>query len=309
MLLSEACWWMKTVRQRAWPSLTAKRGKRWKSRARSSFSRHRASRRRISCSIRVHANGLPESRTPVANWAAIYATIFTAIRVPATCHSLSGNRPRPIILQTPPLPGCRAGKTSQIPTRKSSFAGTRYTLAGAVIVFLGITAALRASVANSKKYQALLPFAHWIVHPGSLAPKCYQLRRYRSRGARYVRYSRPAFPLPVGRERTSHVGTLQANDGRSVQGRRRGTVGCRYRAQPSGTSLHETGVCRFGKDAKSSVTNKWAQTHDVSNLYICDASIFPSQTDKTTTMPIIAFTMRTCDYILENFSSGLHTRA
>jgi choline dehydrogenase-like flavoprotein len=76
-----------------------------------------------------------------------------------------------------------------------------------------------------------------------------------------------------------------------------------------GTSLHETGVCRFGKDAKNSVTNKWAQTHDVSNLYICDASIFPSQTDKTTTMPIIAFTMRTCDYILQNFSSGLHTRA
>jgi choline dehydrogenase-like flavoprotein len=76
-----------------------------------------------------------------------------------------------------------------------------------------------------------------------------------------------------------------------------------------GTSLHETGVCRFGKDAKNSVTNKWAQTHDVSNLYICDASIFPTQTDKTTTMPIIAFTMRTCDYILQNFSSGLHTRA
>ncbi len=76
-----------------------------------------------------------------------------------------------------------------------------------------------------------------------------------------------------------------------------------------GTSLHETGVCRFGSDPKTSVTNHWAQTHDVPNLYICDASIFPSPTDKTTTMPIIAFAMRTGDYILKNFKSGVHRRA
>ena len=76
-----------------------------------------------------------------------------------------------------------------------------------------------------------------------------------------------------------------------------------------GTSLHETGVCRFGNDPKSYVTNRWAQTHDVTNLYICDASIFPSPTDKTTTMPIIAFTMRTCDHILDNFQNGIHKRA
>ena len=75
-----------------------------------------------------------------------------------------------------------------------------------------------------------------------------------------------------------------------------------------GTSLHETGVCRFGSDPKTSVTNHWAQTHDVPNLYICDASIFPSPTDKTTTMPIIAFAMRTCDYIVKNFKSGAHRR-
>jgi choline dehydrogenase-like flavoprotein len=75
-----------------------------------------------------------------------------------------------------------------------------------------------------------------------------------------------------------------------------------------GTSLHETGVCRMGSDPKTSVTNKWGQAHDVSNLYICDASIFPSPTDKTTTMPIVAFTMRSCDYMLENFRKGVHKR-
>lgn len=77
----------------------------------------------------------------------------------------------------------------------------------------------------------------------------------------------------------------------------------------AGTSLHESGVCRMGNDPKNFVTNKWAQTHDVRNLYICDASIFTTQTDKTTTMPIVAFAMRTCDYLLQNFKSGLHKRA
>jgi choline dehydrogenase-like flavoprotein len=76
-----------------------------------------------------------------------------------------------------------------------------------------------------------------------------------------------------------------------------------------GTSLHETGVCRMGNDPKRYVTNKWAQAHDIPNLYIADASIFPSPTDKTTTMPIIAFTMRTCDYMLGNFKGGVHKRA
>jgi choline dehydrogenase-like flavoprotein len=82
--------------------------------------------------------------------------------------------------------------------------------------------------------------------------------------------------------------------------------GCDTIPNRPGTSLHETGVCRFGNDPKKAVTNKWAQTHDVHNLYICDASIFPSPTDKTTTMPIIAFTMRTCDHLLENFRKGEH---
>jgi choline dehydrogenase-like flavoprotein len=65
----------------------------------------------------------------------------------------------------------------------------------------------------------------------------------------------------------------------------------------------------MGSNPKTSVTNKWAQTHDVSNLYICDASVFLNCTDKTTTMPIVAFTMRTCDHMLDNFKNGVHKRA
>ncbi len=67
-----------------------------------------------------------------------------------------------------------------------------------------------------------------------------------------------------------------------------------------GTSLHETGTLRMGNDPKRFVTNRFGQTHDVSNLYICDASVFPNCTDKTTTLSILAFTLRTSEYLLEN---------
>ena len=73
-----------------------------------------------------------------------------------------------------------------------------------------------------------------------------------------------------------------------------------------GHSLHETGVCRFGNDPKKFVTNRFAQCHDVPNLYVCDAGIFPFATDKTTTLGILAFTLRTSEYILENFRRGDH---
>ena len=67
-----------------------------------------------------------------------------------------------------------------------------------------------------------------------------------------------------------------------------------------GTSLHETGTLRMGNDPKKFVTNRFGQTHDVPNLYICDASVFPNCTDKTTTLSILAFTLRTSEYLMEN---------
>ncbi|HYR86046.1 MAG TPA: GMC family oxidoreductase, partial [Terriglobia bacterium] len=40
-----------------------------------------------------------------------------------------------------------------------------------------------------------------------------------------------------------------------------------------GWSLHETGTCRMGNDPKHAVTNGFGQSHDVQNLYVCDASV------------------------------------
>ncbi len=82
--------------------------------------------------------------------------------------------------------------------------------------------------------------------------------------------------------------------------------GAAEQPETPGFSLHETGTCRMGDDAKKFVTNRFGQTHDVPNLYCSDASLFLSCTDKTTTLSILAFTLRTSEYVIENFRTGKH---
>jgi choline dehydrogenase-like flavoprotein len=57
------------------------------------------------------------------------------------------------------------------------------------------------------------------------------------------------------------------------------------------------------------VTNRFGQTHDVPNLYVCDASVFLNCTDKTTTLSILTFSLRTSEYLIENFRRGEHRDA
>jgi choline dehydrogenase-like flavoprotein len=73
-----------------------------------------------------------------------------------------------------------------------------------------------------------------------------------------------------------------------------------------GYSLHETGTCRMGDDPKKFVTNKFGQTHDVPNLYVADASLFLNCTDKTTTISILAFSLRASEHLLEQMRRGEH---
>jgi choline dehydrogenase-like flavoprotein len=73
-----------------------------------------------------------------------------------------------------------------------------------------------------------------------------------------------------------------------------------------GYSLHETGTCRMGNDPKQFVTNGFGQTHDVANLYVCDASVFLNCTDKTTTLSILAFALRTSEFLIQQLRVGAH---
>ncbi len=72
-----------------------------------------------------------------------------------------------------------------------------------------------------------------------------------------------------------------------------------------GTSLHESGTARMGHDPKKFVTNKWGQTHDAPNLFLNDASVFTNSTDKSTTLSIIAFSLRSAEKLIADFKSGL----
>lgn len=66
-----------------------------------------------------------------------------------------------------------------------------------------------------------------------------------------------------------------------------------------GFSQHETGTCRMGNDPKKFVTNRFGQTHDISNLYVCDASVFVNGTDKPPMLSILALSLRASEYLVD----------
>ncbi len=68
---------------------------------------------------------------------------------------------------------------------------------------------------------------------------------------------------------------------------------------PGGSIIHEVGGARMGSDPKTSVTNAWGQTWDVSNLFVSDGAVFASNADKNPTLTIMALAWRTADLILE----------
>jgi choline dehydrogenase-like flavoprotein len=66
-----------------------------------------------------------------------------------------------------------------------------------------------------------------------------------------------------------------------------------------GRIIHEVGTARMGNDPKKSVLNKWCQAHDCKNLFVVDGASQVQQSDKNATWTILAFSMRTAEYILE----------
>jgi len=64
----------------------------------------------------------------------------------------------------------------------------------------------------------------------------------------------------------------------------------------SGTA-HQAGTCRFGTDPATSVLNLDCRAHEVDNLYITDASFFPSIGAVNPTLTIIANALRVADIL------------
>jgi choline dehydrogenase-like flavoprotein len=64
-------------------------------------------------------------------------------------------------------------------------------------------------------------------------------------------------------------------------------------------NAHVIGTCVMGEDAADSVVNENGQSFDVSNLYICDNSVFPSALSVNPALTIMALALRTADKFLE----------
>jgi choline dehydrogenase-like flavoprotein len=72
-----------------------------------------------------------------------------------------------------------------------------------------------------------------------------------------------------------------------------------YGLEAPGKIIHEVGTIRMGDDPKTSALNKWCQAHDCKNLFVVDAAPFVQQGDKNATWTILALSMRTAEYILD----------
>jgi choline dehydrogenase-like flavoprotein len=67
---------------------------------------------------------------------------------------------------------------------------------------------------------------------------------------------------------------------------------------------HWVGGARMGRDPKTSVVNLDLQTHDIPNLFIGDASVFPAYPEKNPTLTNIALSWRMSDRLVEKFRRG-----
>lgn len=66
-----------------------------------------------------------------------------------------------------------------------------------------------------------------------------------------------------------------------------------------GFGIHEMGTARMGHDSKTSVLNKWNQSHDVKNLFITDGSCMTSASCVNPSITYMALTARAVDYAVK----------
>jgi len=72
-----------------------------------------------------------------------------------------------------------------------------------------------------------------------------------------------------------------------------------YGLAAPGKIIHEVGTVRMGNDPKKSALNGFQQAHECKNLFVVDAAPFVSQGDKNVTWTILASSMRTSEYLID----------
>jgi choline dehydrogenase-like flavoprotein len=69
---------------------------------------------------------------------------------------------------------------------------------------------------------------------------------------------------------------------------------------PTTNTTHQCGTICFGSDPRSSVLDPWCRAHDVENLFVVDASFFPSSAAVNPGLTIVAQALRVADHIREH---------
>jgi choline dehydrogenase-like flavoprotein len=68
---------------------------------------------------------------------------------------------------------------------------------------------------------------------------------------------------------------------------------------PLSVMANQCGTCRFGDDPQTSVLDRDCRAHDLDNLYVVDASFFPSNAAVSPALTIIANALRVGDRLIE----------
>jgi choline dehydrogenase-like flavoprotein len=76
------------------------------------------------------------------------------------------------------------------------------------------------------------------------------------------------------------------------------------RPGPGGTAIHEMGGARMGFDPKTSVLNRWSQSHDVPNLFVTDGAQMSSSACQNPSLTYMALTARACDAAVTMLKEG-----
>jgi len=67
------------------------------------------------------------------------------------------------------------------------------------------------------------------------------------------------------------------------------------------SAYHPQGTCRMSPTPESGVVDSWGKCHDLDNLYIADASIFPECVKVNPQISIMAFATRCAEHLAESW--------
>jgi choline dehydrogenase-like flavoprotein len=71
-----------------------------------------------------------------------------------------------------------------------------------------------------------------------------------------------------------------------------------------GLGIHEMGTARMGKDAKTSVLNKWNQVHEAPNVFVTDGAAMTSSGCQNPSLTYMALTARAADHAVSELKKG-----